>query len=89
MARGRPRIPMDCVTTAASQLACNRAGIPMDRFIAAALYLQPCQSSVTVGLCYGCLWWGTWGATELRDAVCDPEDAAAAGSCAERWRFLL
>ena len=36
-------------------VACSRAGIPMDRVIAAALYLQPCQSLVTVGLCYRCL----------------------------------
>ena len=58
----------------------------MDRVIAAALYLQPSQSLIAVGLCHRCLGWSTWGYGGTR-RWCDPVDAAAAGSCAERWRF--
>ena len=42
-------------------MARGRPGIPMDRVTTAAFHLQPCQSLVTVGLCYRCFWWSTWG----------------------------
>ena len=49
-------------------VACRRARIPMDRVIAATSLLQPYQPLVAVGLCYRCLGWNTWGATESRAA---------------------
>ena len=63
-------------------MACGRSGIQVDRVIASTLGVQPCQSLVTMGLCYRRLWRST-----VTRCWCHPVDAAATGSCAERWRF--
>ena len=49
----------------------------------ATSHMQSCQSLVATG---GRLGWRTRRYRVIR-RKCDPETVAAAGSCAERWRF--
>ena len=55
-------------TSKRTGIACGPPGIQMDRITTASSHLQSCQSLVTVGVCCRCLWWGTWGAMQLRVA---------------------
>ena len=73
----------------AAGMARSRPGIPLDCVITASSHLQSCQSLVSMGLRHGRTD-ASGGAREgygVTRRKCDLETVAAAGNCAERWRF--
>ena len=69
-----------------SRMACGRPRVPMDCCAVAGTQVQSCKSMVLVYATDAS--GGTRGFYGVTRRRCDPVDVAAAGQCAERWKFL-
>ena len=74
-------------TSKRTVVACGRPGIQVDRVIASAPHVQPCQSLGHHGSVLQMPRVERMGATESRVAGVTQRDAVATGRCAQWWRF--